>query len=159
CLNFQLHSWSSGLMCSIDLQKRLNKPKTSFFVVGGCATSSCGLGDKALQECNLSTEPSMDCSECIPPGAEAMSRTGCLLLAMPLQAMVKAQNSSNSLGRRPPVLLGLPTNSATQPIFFQLLECGSGVRHNKPKPLIRTLLVALALCSVMGTARAGPTDL
>src|SRR5208283_1970045 len=139
CLNFQLHSWSSGLMCSIDLQKRLNKPKTSFFVVGGCATSSCGLGDKALQECNLSTEPSMDCSECIPPGAEAMSRTGCLLLAMPLQAMVKAQNSSNSLGRRPPVLLGLPTNSATQPknqmgVFRDTRRRGAAVRRTSLAP-------------------------
>jgi hypothetical protein len=99
-LNFQLHSWSSGLTCSIALQNRLNKPKTSFFAVGGCATLQGGLGDKALQECNLSTKPSTDCSECISPGAEAMSRTGCLLFAVPLQAMVKAKNSSNSLGRQ-----------------------------------------------------------
>ena len=32
-----------------------------------------GPGDKALQECNLSTEPSMDCSDCIPPGSGKLS--------------------------------------------------------------------------------------
>jgi len=36
----------------------------------------------------------MDCSECIPPGS-SKPRTGCLLLGMPLQAMVKAKNSSS----------------------------------------------------------------
>src|SRR5438477_7297881 len=66
-LNFQLHSWSFGLLRSIACSKRLNKPETRFFAVGCCATLHCGSGDKALQECNLSTEPSMDCNDCIPP--------------------------------------------------------------------------------------------
>src|SRR5204863_9374751 len=68
-LNFQLHGWSFGLVCSIAGSKRLNKLGTSFFAVGHCATLPCGSGDRALQECNLSTGPSVDCSDCIPPGS------------------------------------------------------------------------------------------
>jgi len=92
-LNFQLHSWSFGLVRSIACSKRLNKPEISFFAVGGCATLRCGSGDKALQECNLSTESSMDCSDCIPPGSGKLPDR-VLALRMPLQAMVKAKNSS-----------------------------------------------------------------
>ena len=32
-----------------------------------------GQGDKALQECNLSTEPSVDCNDCISPGPSQVS--------------------------------------------------------------------------------------
>src|SRR5206468_788286 len=84
-LNFQLHGWSSGLLRSIACSKRLNKPKTSFFAVGGCATLLCGPGDRALQECNLSTGPSVDCSDCIPPGSGKRSDR-VFLFRMPLQA-------------------------------------------------------------------------
>lgn len=49
-------------------RKRLDKPKTSFVLPTARAILPRGSGDRALQECNLSTEPSMDCSDCIPPG-------------------------------------------------------------------------------------------
>jgi hypothetical protein len=39
--------------------------------------SGYGSGDKALQECNLSTESSVDCIDCIRP-VWAKSRTGFL---------------------------------------------------------------------------------
>src|SRR6266852_9641545 len=114
-LNFQLHGWSFGLVRSIACSKRLNKPETSFCVVGDSATLPCGSGDKALQECNLSTEPSMDCSDCIPPGSGKLPGR-VLALRMPLQAMVKAKNSSflsRPLGRHfqflyPQILLQTP---------------------------------------------------
>jgi hypothetical protein len=116
-LNFQLHSWSSGLTSSIECQKRLNKPKTSFFAVGSCATLLGGPGDKALQECNLSTEPSVDCSDCIPPGSGKLSNR--------VSTFWDASASHGQSGKlivplsavRPLFSVGLPTNCATVPIF------------------------------------------
>jgi hypothetical protein len=75
-LNFQLHSWSSWLIGSIDRNTDRITEDQPFFhhpqpstLQAPVVRSACGSGDKALQECNLSTEPSMDCSNCIPPGS------------------------------------------------------------------------------------------
>jgi len=71
----QLHGWSLGLFCSIDLNTDCHNPRPAFFHPFGAFLSrnplivfSCGLGDRALQECNLSTKPSVDCSIRIPSG-------------------------------------------------------------------------------------------
>jgi hypothetical protein len=71
-LNLQLHSWSSGFTFN-RFRKRLDKPKTSFVLPTARAILPRGSGDRALQECNPSTEPPMDCSDCIPPGSGKLS--------------------------------------------------------------------------------------
>src|SRR5439155_20123515 len=90
--NFQLHGWSLGLTCSIDLNTdRITEDQLFFhpicpFGFQAPGLVSChGSGDKALQECNLSTESSVDCIDCIRP-VWAKSRTGFLVsFWMPLQ--------------------------------------------------------------------------
>jgi hypothetical protein len=67
-LKLQLHGWSSGLMGSIDSQTDWVNRRPVFFhweraILGRVSE------DRALQECNPSTEPSVDCSDCIPPGS------------------------------------------------------------------------------------------
>jgi len=137
CLNFQLHSWSSGFTCSIECQTRLNKPKTSFFAVGSCATLRCGSGDKALQECNLSTGPSVDCNDCIPPGSGKLSDRVFVFgdasashgqsekLIVPLSAV------------RPQFSIGLPTNSTTDPeneTQLRIMRLAKSAAAGLPRP-------------------------
>jgi len=56
----------------------------------------------------------MDCNDCIPPGSGKLPGRA-LALRMPLQAMVKAKNSSFPLGPQAAIFNFLPTNSATDP--------------------------------------------
>jgi hypothetical protein len=74
--NFQLHRWSSGLTVALVFDTDCITEDQRFFQSSDPSQSplqglscACGSGDKALQECNLSTGPSMDCSDCIPPGS------------------------------------------------------------------------------------------
>ena len=75
-LNFHLHRWSSGLTvatrfdtdCITEDQPFFQFPAPSQRPPRGLS-STCGPGDRALQECNPSTGSSMDCSDCIPPGS------------------------------------------------------------------------------------------
>jgi hypothetical protein len=71
-LNVQLHCWSSGLMRSIASANDWINRRPVFFHPPG-AILSRGSGDRALQECNPSPEPSVDCSDCIPPGSGTLS--------------------------------------------------------------------------------------
>jgi len=48
-----------------------------------------GQGDKALQECNLSTGPSLDCNRSIPPGLESVPPG--FLFGMPMQAKASSE--------------------------------------------------------------------
>jgi hypothetical protein len=53
--NLQLHRWSSGLMRSIAFANDWINRRPVFFYPA-CAILFCGWGDRALQECNLSTQ-------------------------------------------------------------------------------------------------------
>ena len=103
-LNFQLHRWSSGLSvafvfdteCITEDQPFFHPTRTSGFqtpVVG----SACGPGDRALQECILSTEPPVDC-ESSPPRFGSNSGPELLFLDA-IATTAKAKNSSS--GYRP----------------------------------------------------------
>src|SRR5204862_7030630 len=93
----------------------LDNPKTSFFYPHRAILRD-GSENRALQECNPSAEPSMDCNDCIPPGSGKLPGRA-LALRMPLQAMVKAKNSSFPLGPQAAIFNFLPTNSATDPFL------------------------------------------
>jgi hypothetical protein len=71
-LNLQLHGWSLGLFCSIDLNTDCPNPRPAFFNPLPSeifALPFCGgWEDKALQECNLSAQPPVDCENRIPSG-------------------------------------------------------------------------------------------
>jgi hypothetical protein len=74
-LNLQLHGWSLGLFGSIDFDTDCHSPRPAFFHPARAflfrdllIACFCGLGDRALQECNPSTKPSVDCSDRIPSG-------------------------------------------------------------------------------------------
>jgi len=103
-------------MCSIDSSNDWNKPKTSFFSTRNVFILSCGSGDRALQECNPSAGPSVDCSDCIPPGSGKLLGPGCLHSGMSSAATAKRKLIVPS-AVRPPFFDGLPTNSATDPTF------------------------------------------
>ena len=117
-LNLQLHRWSSGLMRSIDSSNDWINRRPVFFYRRQRAILSCGSGDRALQECNPSTGPSVDCSDCIPPGSGKLpdrvfafwdasaSHGQSEKLILPLSAV------------RPLSPDGLPTNSATDPQIY-----------------------------------------
>jgi hypothetical protein len=64
-LNLQLHCWSSGFTFN-RFRKRLDKPKTSFALPAARAILPRSSGDRALQECNLSTQPARALQESMP---------------------------------------------------------------------------------------------
>src|SRR6266699_1145915 len=113
CLNFQLHGWSLGSCCSVAAEHHWITRRPVFFYPHRAILRD-GSENRALQECNPSAEPSMDCNDCIPPGSGKLPGRA-LALRMPLQAMVKAKNSSFPLGPQAAILNFLPTNSATDP--------------------------------------------
>ena len=113
CLNFQLHGWSLGSCCSVAAEQHWITRRPVFFYPHRAILRD-GSENRALQECNPSAEPSMDCKDCIPPGSGKLPGRA-LALRMPLQAMVKAKNSSFPLGPQAAILNFLPTNSATDP--------------------------------------------
>ena len=113
CLNFQLHGWSLGSCCSVAAEHHWITRRPVFFYPHRAILRD-GSENRALQECNPSAEPSMDCKDCIPPGSGKLPGRA-LALRMPLQAMVKAKNSSFPLGPQAAILNFLPTNSATDP--------------------------------------------
>src|SRR5213075_939450 len=120
CLNFQLHGWSLGLCCSVAAEHHWITRRPVFFYPQRAILRD-GSENRALQECNPSAEPSMDCNDCIPPGSGKLPGRA-LALRMPLQAMVKAKNSSFPLGPQATISNFLPTNSATDPYFVMLLR-------------------------------------
>lgn len=133
-LNLQLHGWSAAPW-SIDLRQRLISPRPAFFNPLPARIFAlpcrCGSEDRALQECNLSAEPPVDCSDCIPSGPGQRSDR-IPVFRMPLQATAKAKNSS-------PL-------SAVMPLFFRL---------NHPQILPQTLLLLfLTLPSVWDCPRS-----
>src|SRR3989442_12526470 len=117
CLNFQLHGWSLGSCCSVAAEQHWITRRPVFFSPHRAILRD-GSENRALQECNPSAEPSMDCKDCIRPGSGKLPGR-VLALRMPLQAMVKAENSPFPLGPQAAILNFLPTNSATDPSFHR----------------------------------------
>ncbi|MEI6779667.1 MAG: HipA domain-containing protein [Verrucomicrobiota bacterium] len=115
-LNLQLHCWSCGLMCSIDSSNDWINRRPVFFYPQRVILF-CGPGDKALQECNLSTEPSVDCSDCIPPGSGKLpDRVFAFWDASASHGQSEKLIVPSAV--RPPFFHGLPTNSATDPFWL-----------------------------------------
>src|SRR5207247_2633020 len=82
----------------------------------------CGSGDRALQECNLSTEPSVDCAS-IPPGpSDCLGRDDRIHFRdAPPQATVQSEKLIlYSVGRQAAFISKSPTNPATEPPFLPL---------------------------------------
>ena len=114
--NLQLHRWSFGFIgLFVSPNGRIN-PRPVFFCPKR-AILPRGSGDRALQEGNLSTEPSVDCG-CIRP-ARASNRGRTCSVAMPSQAMVQSEKLTNPFGRQTAIFIPrLPTNCATHPAIF-----------------------------------------
>jgi hypothetical protein len=121
-LNFQLHRWSLGSLCLIDLdidsvtqdQLLFHRPP-DFLPSSSRATFLYGPGDRALQECNLSTGPSVDC-ECIRP-ARCRKLVPDYPPTMLSQAMVQSEKLIVSTGRQAAFITRLPTNQSVDPYF------------------------------------------